>query len=60
MACFPPPFFKPPSTAARDDTDIVQAAVSALEWHSMVPEDMVTVTVTNGWVTLEGEAALLL
>jgi osmotically-inducible protein OsmY len=46
---------KLPSAAARDDTDIAQAAVRALKWHSMVPEDMVKVTVADGWVTLEGE-----
>lgn len=46
---------KLPSNATRDDTDIAQAALSALKWHTAVPEDRVKVTVSNGWITLEGE-----
>jgi osmotically-inducible protein OsmY len=46
---------KLPSAAVRDDTDIAQAAVNAMKWHTTVPEDRVKATVTNGWVTLEGE-----
>ena len=38
----------------RDDTDIAQAAVHALEWNTWLPRDAVTVTVKHGWVTLEG------
>jgi osmotically-inducible protein OsmY len=38
----------------RTDTDIAQAAVDALKWNTMVPNDRVTATVTNGWVTLNG------
>lgn len=38
----------------RTDTEIVQAAVNALKWNTMVPYDRVTVTVTNGWMTLNG------
>ena len=38
----------------RDDTDIAQAAVRALEWNTWVPKGAVQVTVKNGWVTLEG------
>ncbi|MBZ5558024.1 MAG: BON domain-containing protein [Acidobacteriia bacterium] len=38
----------------RTDTDIAQAALDALKWNTMVPNDRVTVTVTNGWVTLNG------
>jgi osmotically-inducible protein OsmY len=44
-----------PARMKRDDTDITDAAVRAIEWHSSVPEDRVTVTVRNGRVTLEGE-----
>lgn len=36
------------------DTEIAQAAVSALTWHSVVPDDRVTVTVKDGWITLAG------
>ena len=39
----------------RDDTDLARAAVSALEWNTNVPHDRVTVSVSNGWVTLKGE-----
>jgi osmotically-inducible protein OsmY len=38
----------------RTDTDIAQAAVTALKWNAMVPQDAVTVTVANGWLTLKG------
>jgi osmotically-inducible protein OsmY len=43
-----------PSHAKRTDTDIAQAALSALNWNSLVPKDHVTVTVRDGWVTLNG------
>jgi osmotically-inducible protein OsmY len=46
---------KLPASLARDDTDIAEAAVHALKWTSSVPEDHITVTVRNGWLTLEGE-----
>ena len=38
----------------RTDTEIAQAAVAALKWTTMVPNDRVTVTVTNGWLALNG------
>ena len=38
----------------RTDTDIAQAARQALEWDVFVPADKIHSTVTNGWVTLEG------
>lgn len=38
----------------RDDTDIAQAAVRTLEWDTWLPKGAVTVTVRDGWVTLEG------
>jgi osmotically-inducible protein OsmY len=44
-----------PGSSERDDTDIAEAAVSALKWNSSVPADKVKVTVRNGWLTLEGE-----
>ena len=37
------------SAFERTDTEIAQAAVAALKWHTMVPNDRVTVTVNNGW-----------
>jgi osmotically-inducible protein OsmY len=39
----------------RTDTDIAEASLNALRWHSLVPEDRVKVEVENGWVTLTGE-----
>jgi len=38
----------------RNDTDIAEAAVSALKWNAMIPEGRVTITVSNGRVTLNG------
>jgi osmotically-inducible protein OsmY len=38
----------------RTDTEIAQAAVAALKWNTMIPTDRVTVTVTDGWLTLKG------
>ena len=39
----------------RNDTEIAEAAVTALRWHSWVPEDRIKVEVEDGWVTLRGE-----
>lgn len=38
----------------RTDTEIAKAAVAALQWNTVVPPDRVTVSVTDGWVTLNG------
>jgi osmotically-inducible protein OsmY len=38
----------------RSDTAIAQAAVTALEWHTLVPHDRITVSVADGWLTLNG------
>jgi osmotically-inducible protein OsmY len=38
----------------RTDTDIAQAAVSAMKWNTMVPADKVNLAVSNGWITLTG------
>jgi osmotically-inducible protein OsmY len=40
--------------SARTDTDIAQAALQALTWNTLVPRERVTVTVSTGWVTLNG------
>lgn len=42
---------------ARTDTDIAQAVVSALRWNTMVPEEKISVSVSEGWVTLKGQVA---
>jgi osmotically-inducible protein OsmY len=44
-----------PSSSERTDADIAAAAVRALEWDAFIPADRVKVTVSKGWVTLEGE-----
>lgn len=41
--------------AERDDTVLAEAAIQALRWAAPVPEDAIRVTVSNGWITLEGE-----
>ena len=38
----------------RTDTDVAQAAVQTLKWNTVVPQDRVAVTVSSGWVTLQG------
>jgi osmotically-inducible protein OsmY len=38
----------------RTDTDIAQTAVQALKWNIVVPQHRVTVTVSGGWLTLNG------
>ena len=38
----------------RTDTEIAQAAVAALKWNTMVPNERITVTINNGWLALNG------
>jgi osmotically-inducible protein OsmY len=38
----------------RTDTEIAQAALAALKWNTMIPSDRLTLTVANGWITLNG------
>jgi osmotically-inducible protein OsmY len=38
----------------RTDTEIAHAAVEALKWNTVVPNDKITVTVADGWLTLKG------
>ena len=46
---------KLPGSSQRTDEDIAADAVSALKSNVSVPDDQVKVTVSEGWVTLEGE-----
>jgi osmotically-inducible protein OsmY len=39
----------------RTDSDIAQAIVSALRWSTTVPDDKISVAVTDGWVKLSGQ-----
>jgi osmotically-inducible protein OsmY len=43
-----------PTAFERTDTEIAQASVAALKWNTMVPQDRITATVTDGWVALNG------
>jgi osmotically-inducible protein OsmY len=40
---------------ARTDADIARAALNALDWDVVVRDKRLTVTVSDGWVKLEGE-----
>jgi len=39
----------------RTDTEIAQAALNVLRWNSQVPGDRISLTVSDGWVTLRGD-----
>jgi osmotically-inducible protein OsmY len=44
-----------PGSHERTDADIARAAIDALHWRSTVPSGRVKVSVSKGWLTLEGE-----
>jgi osmotically-inducible protein OsmY len=46
---------KTPEGAKHTDTAIAHAVRHSLEWDVFVPDQRVRSTVSNGWVTLEGE-----
>ncbi len=39
----------------KDDSDVAKAAINALRWDTMVPDDRIKVKVEDGWVTTEGK-----
>ena len=45
---------KLPGSYKRTDTEIAQAAVHALRWNTTVPDNHVTLSVKDGWITLGG------
>lgn len=45
---------RPAGPTERTDADIAWAAANALAWNALVPQDRITVSVTNGWIVLEG------
>ena len=45
---------KTPGGFVHSDTEIAQAVRQTLEWDVFVPNEKITSTVTDGWVTLEG------
>ncbi|HLN99998.1 MAG TPA: BON domain-containing protein [Pyrinomonadaceae bacterium] len=46
---------KPVDHFARTDTEIAGAVRNALEWDALVPNELIKSTVSDGWVTLEGD-----
>lgn len=40
---------------ARTDAEIAESVLNALKWHSAVPDDLITVKVEDGVVTIDGE-----
>ena len=45
---------KPVGPAERTDADIAWAAANALAWNALVPQERISVSVSQGWVVLEG------
>lgn len=43
------------SNLRRTDADIAAAALDALRWRPKIPADRLQVTVSDGWLTLEGD-----
>jgi osmotically-inducible protein OsmY len=43
------------ASSQRPDPEIARAAVEALKWNILVPQDRIQVIVEDGWVTLNGE-----
>jgi osmotically-inducible protein OsmY len=46
---------KLPGSLHRTDGDIATAATSQIEWLTTIPTETVGVTVSKGWITLDGE-----
>ena len=46
---------EPVDLFARTDREIASAVRNALEWDALVPNELITSTVSDGWVTLEGD-----
>jgi osmotically-inducible protein OsmY len=44
-----------PSSSQRPDPEIARAAIDALKWNVLVPDDRIQVIVEDGWVTLKGQ-----
>lgn len=48
-----------PGSVERTDTEIAKAVRASLEWDAFVPDENILSTVTDGFVTLEGEVSTL-
>lgn len=44
-----------PGDMGHADTDIAQRAIDSLHWQSGIPAEGIKLTVSSGWVTLEGD-----
>jgi osmotically-inducible protein OsmY len=44
-----------PSSLARTDTDVARVIRDALKWDVLIPADRIQTSVTDGWVTLDGQ-----
>jgi osmotically-inducible protein OsmY len=44
-----------PGGSERIDADIARAAADALKWKILVPDERIKVSVSRGWITLEGQ-----
>ncbi|SDS24304.1 Osmotically-inducible protein OsmY, contains BON domain [Polaribacter sp. KT25b] len=42
------------SSLNKNDTEIANSAINAIEWNASVPNNKVIVEVQNGWITLSG------
>lgn len=47
----------PVDNFVRSDAEIARAVRSALEWDALVPDDQIESSVSDGWVTLEGQVS---
>jgi osmotically-inducible protein OsmY len=45
---------RPVGSSERTDADIAWAGANALAWNALVPQERVSVSVSRGWVLLEG------
>src|SRR5271163_1782569 len=45
---------KPLGGVERSDADIAWAAANALAWSALVPKERISVSVSRGWILLEG------
>ena len=48
-----------PGSVERTDTEIARAVRTSLEWDAFVPDEKIFSTVTEGFVTLQGEVSTL-
>ena len=49
---------RPQGTSVATDEELARAVRHALQWDAFVPDEQIKSTVSDGWVTLEGEVNL--